>query len=77
MRSVAQRALLAARPIIEAERDSTITGYARPENKKRKGVECLSECGYFFHVDTITERDAIADLKRLKRVLDLIDEALA
>ena len=77
MLSLAQRALRAARPIIEAKRDSTITGYSHPERKERRGVECLTEHGYFFHVDTITERAAIADLKRYKRVLDLIDKALA
>lgn len=69
-------AFRAARPIILAEHDSTITGHSHPEKKERKGVECITYVGYFFHVDTITDRHALADLKKYKRTLRLIDSAL-
>lgn len=69
-------ALRLARPLIADDLACEIESYALPEKKRRAGS--IKGCtGSFYNPDTIDDLAAARSVKRSKRTLKKIDEALA
>lgn len=69
------KALRQARSIIAGDLHCEIESYALPEKKRRNGS--IKGCtGSFYNSDTIDHVDAARYVRRLRRALKRIDEAL-